>query len=300
MNRNNFPAIISTIVLLIMVVAIAIPIISGMSNTISHEKEVETFRYYVDTSADEVQHFYNDNGVVTINDEQLTGSEGSTMSGILFVSENLMFAYATNNFGLYAKEYTGYITADDITINPDGTWTATGHGQEWEGEYGELYFIATNEKTDWVCVHNSLFNIDKNKKMYVANTTSMTPSTGGSNVYSFGLIEGKYTKINELVYCNILLDEAWTNADTMEYVANTDPGVEDKYLIGSTNGRINVSVGDEDYSRAMQVVAYIPATYHTLEDNDKILTTLIDIVPVLLIVGVILAIFGTVYYRKEQ
>lgn len=308
MENNRTSIIVSSVVMLILLVAFAIPITAGMSDTISHSKEVTSGRFYVNTNGidEDVTFTYDTDNHVLINGEPINylNDYTSCTNVILANADTFNFYFSGSHFDGYCTNSTvnptAYKQMKSFTIKNDGTYSylTTDSDTPATGTYGELYAVATNTPTEYVAVWNSVPAVDKNAVMYAAIQITLNDSQNTSH-YAFEILKGTYDNL-ELLNSKIVLDGSWVSGNAATYTYNAAVSEHDKYVEVTTSGTITVTVGSEDYSKSANSTYFIPDKYHTLEGNDAMMVTLIGLVPILLAVSVIMAVMYSVVTRNKD
>lgn len=270
--------IIAATVAVILITLVAIPIIDSMPTTSYGYAENEQFSTRL---------AYETNPTVEI--EVLDVSTRSLKIDSTTITYNDSFAIMSADFGIGASTSPSTLfffskeprvtmaTGDKISVT-NGAWTYTPtSGSTQSGQID--WILYPNENGDWARYNNTNVKVSADTTIYVTGTIA-----GIAAGMAGGTVGGEFTQL----FINPI-------GSTITVILNKTP-IEGglSYNVDATNG---VEMVNGSNTGTTNGVIFAPIKYKT--ENTDIVTTLVDIIPIILIVAVLLGIATSITSRRD-
>lgn len=291
--------IITATVAVILICLVAIPLVDASSETVktSMNNVAEKYMMSESTTGEITIEATETAGTFIINGESKTFTPGEYGDGFWCILTNNLFVrlYSTASWVLFdglPVSTTNLGTTGKVEINNEG-WTVTiPSGSSGAGTYTGTY--------DWICYPNEKGNYGLYRfsgNMYVDNdstvfaikeSASFTNSvmTTPAVIWSGSIDGGDNTKI------------AWNRSGSQITDVSSSTDVYIKYAekgeVSTKISGVTVEYGDNSTSISTVIV---PIEYHVITENDSTIRTILQLVPVMLIVSLVLGIGYTIARR---
>lgn len=290
--------IITATVAVMLICLVAIPLIDSSKVNIQSEIQNTTERYSAVTGAltEDLTYTIDENHNVLLNGEIIKGTYDDTnqVHQIICMADNLTIfrnnAPATV-FIIFDTNQSVYKEGPEFTLKTDGTYTfTTSSSGDITGNYSGLVYACNNGTLGIFSDFRTLDDdpvsvwINDESKMwlqvtYFDSTTKFIVAT-----YS-----GTYDNLSTLVDYKQVPETTYTYDTTPIIVDSTPFSKEITYTP-------TITVNGED-QRCWNVQIIAPLTYTGYSENDSIVLSLIDIIPVLLIAALLIGIGYTIMRR---
>lgn len=293
--------IITATIAVIMIMLIAVPLIDDASSTVRTGENNTTQKFLVSDAEASVDIRPNSSGIYTVN-------------GVEYPQAYMYMYMATDNMVCYYGNVTttaqqvmilcpsGIYTVHHVIVE-DGVWKAYSSSDELvhsEAVVGKIY--CTSNQGDY-----GYFNVSSSAPLYINKDSilmgvSMTiTATAGDN-----------TTIKATAYCRGTYDNMQVVAcQNNETSMPIDPSMvsitpivateqeNDSLKITSNLITATINIDGKSYVGERSLLLFAPIEYKTISDNDSIIITLLQLVPVLLIVALVLGIGYEIAYKRE-
>lgn len=289
--------IITATVAVILICLVAIPLVDASTETVKTSMNNVSEKYMMSESTigDITIEATATAGTFIINGESKTFAAGSDSDFWCILTNNLFLRlYSTGSYTYFDGLKVGSAnlgTTGKVVINSEG-WTATIPSGSGAGTYTGTY--------DWICYPNDkgnygLYRFGSN--MFVNNdaivfavkensTLTEDVMTIPGTIWSGSIDGGDNTKI------------AWNNkvSPPTDLTSSTNVHISysEKGEISTKMSGVTVEYGDNSASIATII---IPIEYHVITENDSTIRTILQLVPVMLIVSLVLGIGYTIARR---
>lgn len=290
---NIIKVVIAGVVLLVVVMVVVIPVLQDASYDTLGTNEAT---YYFEPVAD---------GTITVeNGNWLQGDRSTPISGnILLISDSMAIQYSSGNTVLF--DYAGghYGKISSITISGN-SYTTTGN-QAVSGTLGNNPVIVTDSADSATIGRfaNKPFYLDKAneiwtwKAFYVTDSESnqqlsmrilTTGTVNDTDAYGVAFISNVYTDVTSTSAS--LNSNSYTEPNDLNYRMTADPTMN-----------YSVVYDGATYTAAESVATsvFAPLEFTQITDTGHAIKSMVDIVPLLMIVGVILMIIGMIVIRRS-
>ena len=273
--------IITATVALIMICLVAIPLVDAASD-ITEDADNTLYNRYVKYSGETLDLEKTETGIL--------------MNGVA-LTENKWFY--SNNFVIYLRvspaliaifDYENKIRGDD-TLSPPIT---SAHIENWTLSYGEyeatfdaLYYQNTDNTGTYGAINatSTAFNLDKTSEILMYYN-----GTGAPKIAFYGTYDNMKVGYAATISGNVItMDDTITVQDNLKIVSAPLAGTEKTVTINSMNYYYN-------NSNVSGTTVIAPYTYQTPTDSP--VKTIIQLVPVLLIIALVLGVAANLYVRK--
>lgn len=230
------------------------------------------------------------NGIIKINGiEYDIGSDGTYVNYKIFSDSFTLLC--VHNSAAFVEIPSGNRTAlsdGDTFIASNGTWTYTpASGDPKTGTYN--YFIYTDPKGDFAAYQNGTIYATKGADYFAVDTYSEN-SVG---IFAHGKIGGEYTIDAKYTYSSGVTTPYPYDVEinmTISEIENNDLSVKiDNFYKTVTN-----ESGEKTNATILLVV---PIKYMAISNNNAILLSIINIIPILLIAAVLIGIGYSIMRR---
>lgn len=279
--------VLSILVAVIVVATVAIPVIEDSSKEIrtSQNNVSEKYMMSESTTGDITIEATETAGTFIINGESKTFISGDYGGGFWCILTNNLFVrlYSTSSWVLFdglPASSTNLGTTGKVEINNKG-WTVTiPSGSSGAGTYTGTY--------DWICYPNEKGNyglyrfsgnmyVDNDSTVFAIKESRNTGSDGAMTtpavIWSGSIDGGDNTKI------------AWnrTSDQVIDVSSSTDVHIQysEKGEVSTKISGVTVEYGDNSASIATVI---IPIEYHVITENDSAMISILQIVPLLLLI----------------
>lgn len=286
MDLGKIPTlVVGLIVAILIVTVVAIPIIDSTQDGLLVEQTNTSQRYSAIDTTDKVTISYESAGTGFLIDGVAIGDiiTNDSTSVLIIISSSLILrsgfsSGSVNSAMLYSPELNtenkqlAFPTNSKIVFE-NGTWEVTIAGELTAT--GSYDFLMIPSKTGTMGYFDKTPNIKVNSdsKMYIVNTISGFNLTYGSIGSGF---EQAFSYDSTGAATPIQISPVYTDNDDLTYTITDVKGLSNSW--GS-------------------LIA--PLTYKVLPSDNSAVYTVIDIIPILLIVSLLIAIVGTVLIRIQ-
>lgn len=285
--------IISATVAVILVMLVAVPLIDTSANTID-TKSQNTTEFFAMAADEDVTIEFSENGTYTLNGVQIDNPTSINWSMKCF-SPQIMIKF--NGSSSTANAITSDKTnIQDITkvVYSNGSLEITTTSTTSTINVDYFYYMDPNGT--WGMFEGRTLNplhIDKDQEYIVIAQSAFVADTG--SYYSAFLY-----KNNEIVKTlfNPIFAPTYNGvySDTTVSLTMTTVDVDSKHFDVTSISSVTVN-GDKTFSNASTYIM-APLEYHMISENDSIIITLLEIVPVLLIAALLLGIGYSIMRRN--
>lgn len=270
--------IITATVAVILICLVAVPLIDDSTTEVKSYTNNTAQKYYATSSGDLTEDLtitLEANNRYTINGE----SYGLTVASIAIITDtgDIWVLYA-NNYNLYQKSNNHVSVSLSIggstTFYTDGTYKATSStGTEYTGTFNNVIYPSTDGDLGYFL----------NTTAYADDTSDIIFFSISANNGALFAIDYKATgeEVEKIVSpfaggAEVTLTNAAISYDS------TDETIADNAINGLT-----YKVGETDYT----INSFIaPLRYMTVTEKDNVIITILDLIPVMLIVALVLGI----------
>lgn len=300
MENKIIPVILAVMVGILLTGSLLVPIISDSQTVIRTTANNETAYYVSDTNIDETLVFTCDadadeffvNGVSipwkdkTVESPYRQVFVMTNTVSISFGSEHANFTFAS----LEHPEY-GKASCNTLTINPDGSWTATGvNGNNTLTGSGIEWAFYPSLNGNWG-VYSAPFNITDGATAYIiagTMTANTATDTSGALFMRAAVVDGdvnvEYAKqIADDTITDITIDISLPEISDM-------PGYQ-HYETGTWNGTSDSIVAP------LSGVFFAPIEYKFISSTDSAAIELLLVLPLFVIVALVIVVAGLIRSR---
>lgn len=276
--KSMITAIISAVVALIIVVVVAIPIISNVTEEVNSIQYNDTPRFFAENQVKETIEYTFTDGTVQYN--------GTDINGYTAEQGNTPIAFSDAFCLFYSVD--GSQNASIILILSDSTkYDLTKFILNTDGTYSYTNSSGTNTGT-----YNVIVNADPNGEYAAIETTSTVSAhvDTGKTAYIFKRAYNQTTS-NAYIAASITngtVANIFNNPGNGSTISIPAPEVTAERLNDLITIDNKVIIDDIEYdSRSLLIVPY---EYHAVTASDDAIISMINIVPLLMIVGIIIAV----------
>ena len=270
--------IITATVAVILICLVAVPLIDDSTKEVYSVAQNTTQRYYATSSSD-----LSENLTITLETDNTYTINGKRYdvapNNIVMITDTGdMWVMYTNNYNLFQKSNNGIqrslMVGGSTTFYTDGTYKATTNtGTEYTGTFGNLIYPSIDGDLGYF-INSTAYADDASDVIFF--------SIAASNGAMFA-IEYKATGEEvEKIVSPFASGAEVTLTDAAISYNSTDETIADNAINGLT-----YKVGDTSYT----VKSFIaPLEYKTITENDSVILTILNLIPVMLIVALVLGI----------
>lgn len=271
--------IIAAIVAVILITLVAIPIIDSMPATsyeYSENEQITDRLAYETNPTVEIEVLDASTNSLKIDSTTITYNRAFTIMSADFT---LDVAVSTNAISfLTGQSKTNLATGDKISVT-NGAWTFTPtSGSTQSGQIDWIFYPDNNG--DWATFYNINAKVSADTTIYVAG------SAAGVTGVAEGTVNGKFTQLF-----------SYPSGSTMTVELNNVPIDGGLSYNADATGVITMVNGSNSSTGTGNGFLFAPIKYK-IESAD-IVTTLVDIIPIILIVAVLLGIATTITSRRD-
>lgn len=274
----------------VIILAVMTPIITESADSIISTSENDTdgaITYRVTANAPDITISVG-SGTIDVNDYSLT----PTRQTILVACDSFC-VFTFNTTGLYVLHSGAYdnvkASTDVVLSGTTLTYTKNGDSTETTRDVSGDVIYATNENANYVgYMALTTFNMDANEKVFffgnpVLSNSSLSPASLSPIAFGFGTIEDlEYKLFNSEI-----------SASTIELAS--EPESESGHLEVTNSFTASVTNTTGTYTTEGSTYgAYVPIQYQDITSQDANMRTLINIIPVLLVVAILMLAVGLV------
>lgn len=289
--------IITATVALIMICLVAIPLIDSSEVNIQSEIQNTTERYSSTDSVltESLTYTIDEDLNVVLNGEIIAGThDGSVQSHqLLAMDDNIVFcrnSASTSFFFIYTTTTT--YSLKSVTFNVDGTWSGVDNSTSATrtGEYSNLVYACNNGNLG-IFAGTTLASSGQVPAFWANNDAELHMlvtyyDTNVKNVY----LTYKGTMDSMALVQSYVGSSANASYDpTPEVIESTPYSKEIRFS--------NLITINDESKRVWNVQVVAPLEYTGYTNNDSIVISLIDIIPVLLIAALLISIGYTIMRR---
>lgn len=293
--------IITATIAVIMIMLIAVPLIDDASSTVRTEENNTTQKFLVSDAEASVDIRPNSSGIYTVN-----GVEYPQVYMYIYMATDNMVCYYGNATTTIQQIMilcpSGIYVAHHVIVE-DGAWKAYDSSDELvhsEAVVGKIY--CTSNQGDY-----GYFDVKSNAPLYINDDSNLM----GINL-TITATASDDTTIKVLMYCRGTYDDmeiiACQNIGTALPIDPSNVSItpivataqdNDSLKITSSLITATITVDGKTYVGERNLFLFAPIEYKTISDNDSIIITLLQLVPVLLIVALVLGISYEIAYKRE-
>lgn len=289
--------IITATVAVILICLVAIPLVDASTETVKTSMNNVAERYMMaqSTTGDITIEATESATTFIINGKSITFESGNYSDFYAIITNNLFIRLNVNGAFVYFDGWgsggTTLGTDGKIEINSSG-WTVNLPSGTAPGTYSKSY--------DWICYpnENGNYGVYRFTGNYYVDNDATVFSVKESNTLSNGVMtlpsaiwSGSIDGGTESLY-------AWNSTTTppTDVSSTTEISMEytEKGEISTKVNRIVMKYGENSVGIA---TAIIPIEYHVITENDSTIRTILQLVPVMLIVSLVLGIGYTIARR---
>ena len=287
--------IITATVAVILICLVAIPLIDGLTTeNVNTLRNNTTELFFVTESEDEPIVITADNaGNYKINGESFTST------GLIAINEGFKINYSGSNLQIrnfkdstFNYDESTLLTSQSVTIQDGTVTTSTGKSFAYTGPV--LY--KSEKGTYGQTVYGQDYYIDNDSIIY----TDIGFNFGTDSYATEMIVKGTWQdmKVSSAIYVNekTVLDPADFTVEVMGITQDTAISG----LAKSTGLKVTYDNGVESQSGTAQKTRYFwaPIEYHTITEQQGVIITILQLIPVLLIASLVLGI-GYSIARRE-
>lgn len=288
----NVKLIVEAVVAVIIALAVVTPIVSGLGEEV-HSVSYNTGEKY----ALVVEDHEIDNIVITMdpaNGKYMINGvvrDVPAESTTYVLSDKFSLRYNGNQiYGLFENTSPIIQTTEEVALSiEDGAATISYGGNTYNQGAVEFLFYP-NEDGEYGCFSAGEVNVNSSEAAYALLGPQY--ATGDYNMpYIISkVVDGQQEMIVGKYNANGTITAL--SASTLNFTYDVIDDFHAEYNISN----ISFTISGSDYTKA--VIIFTPIEYSYLSDNDAITSTLVGLIPVLLVVGIIvLVVYGSVLRR---
>lgn len=287
MELNKIPTLVVGLVVAILIVTVvAIPIIDDASKDIHSTVQNTTQKYYATSSGD-----LSEDLTITLestNKYTINGESYDYINNIVIITDTGdMWVIYGDNYNLYQKSgnyaQRSLLVGGSTTFYTDGTYKATtSSGTEYTGTFGNVIYPSKDGDLGYF-LNTTAYVDDASDVIFF----SITASNG-----AMFAIEYKATgeEVEKIVSPYASGTEVTLTDAAISY-NSTDETIADNAINGLT-----YKVGDTSYTLRSFIA---PLNYKTITNNDSAVISIINIIPIVLIVSMLVSIVGMIFVRSN-
>lgn len=269
--------IITATVAVILICLVAVPLIDDSTKEVYSVAQNTTQKYYATSSSD-----LSEDLTITLesaNNYTINGESYQFLNNIVMITDTGdMWILYGDNYNLYQKSNNGIqrslMVGGSTTFYTDGTYKATTNtGTEYTGTFGNVIYPSKDGDLGYF-LNSTAYADDASDIIFFSIT--------GSNGAMFA-IEYKATgeEVKKIV-SPFASGAGVTLTDAAISYNSTDETIADNAINGLT-----YKVGETSYT----VKSFIaPLEYKTISENDSVIITILNLIPVMLVVALVLGI----------
>lgn len=289
MDLGKIPALVVGLIISILIVsAVAIPIINESADTVK-TAGINTSNRYVVVDAEDT---------FKIESTGTTGSfiiNGETQNVTYFrlLCDTISIYLNPNTSEIMYPGMTGVVsfstTAGNYINFENGNWTL--HTSTLDVTKPYTWLLHSSDTGDYglyAATSSTSIMVDNDAKIYASQIQSTNEGAVARPAY---IVSGTINDGFSGVYFSYSNGASQTYNLTASAKLNGEKGV--------VSSDLNNLTVDFNGTSVPAIVVYAPLTYHYVSDMDNSIRTIISIIPVLLIVSLLMAIVGTVFVRTQ-
>lgn len=290
--------ILTTLIAVVLVSSMLIPAIESSSSTTTVEKQNEGYLY---TMTDQIGD-YTYTAVkqdLYLNGEVVLSTDGTKFSGGVSTSSLGVAVQKINSANYISTTEQSNELVKSVSITSNGSWTITP--------------ITGSTVTGTVDTDNVMFFAAKEGNFAAYNNGASFSVTKGDAIYFMDSIGASYTDSNYYLFCISIIDGVATTvyANKAPFSGGSfspvvpevscayDSMVTENGVTSYTNLSVNVSFGDITLETLSGNYFAVPLAYTETVTESGPEYTLINIIPLLVLVGVMLGAVGLFISRRD-
>lgn len=281
---------VGIVVGLVVFSAILMPVIHNGLVKETLTQEDGTYTYYA-TDEIGVGTYTIDAGTLKLNDESI----GTSAANI--ISDKFRVIFYNGGLSLHDEtSASNEIPIKSMTINTDGSYSYVSTSDVETTASDKISWFMGVAPTGNYVMGYELYTLEINSDSVIYATTVNTISDG-TDSYNPGtyIINAKGTKDNLGVSAGYTWQSgAWTDSDVTVTLPTLTESSEGVYTLdGNTRATINLEGNDN----TVDLLIFVPYSYKVIADDS--VNDLLEVIPLLVIVGIILGIVGMIAIRRE-
>lgn len=289
MEIGKIPALVVGLVVAILIITVvAIPIIDDIKGTVSTPNDNEGMRYSVAKFDDDLRIEYVSSGNFLVNGQTIAITGDEYGRAYCIMSDTMIIICSQNsgtiNYPGCDAATKSFKSAGDYIEWSNGTWTLSIQGATTTGPYSWLLYPDDDGIYGFWRSYNTGIYLDHNATIYYSSNvaTIADDSTTVTAPAIIGKISADGSTYKAFAYTTTAQD---LTADTSVALTIKESGD----LADNIRGVAVTYGGTTTY--ATNFIA--PLEYHTLDSNQSTIRSIIDVIPILLIVSLLIAIIGS-------
>lgn len=303
-TKSIVTGIVAVVICTVLAVTVMIPILSDSGSNVNHIGQNENYQYTATNKIGDYTYSKDSDGKFTVNDEVLVTKTGQY---IVSITDKTYSVFQTSNGTTLYRDvnYSTINNAPTLEYNSDGSWVATASNDTTSTGSGITRGFYPINGGEWgVYTNNVSFNVDKGQKVYFGVGAFFSATDGDSVSHPimamFSMIDGVVT--TEYAYLYDTTTQVWSdvkNSTTATIRGTwTDNGLYGTYehtdfTIAITGYTLDGSVGNSHLGM------YAPITYHYQTSTDNSITSMLAVVPILVIVGIVVATVSLFVTKRD-
>ncbi|MBR5015060.1 MAG: hypothetical protein IKY16_10745 [Bacteroidales bacterium] len=302
MNIREIVMMITSVIIGIIVVsAVMIPIVDSSSEKVVSVGNNTTAYYVSDTKVNESLTFtcnpstdeFFINGV---SFDWLSGDSGIYYRQVFVFTNAVAISFGPLHEAMTFSspdfpEFGTTGAATSLTINPDGTWSATVNSRSIEGVTPVDWIFYPSTSGTYGCFALD-FNVTEGKEAYILSGTKVVNYDGGSgNATLFAratVVDGVLTTD----YAKVIQSSGVTDVDVNFTLPNNVE--EDGYWHYESGYWGATGIVEATASNVM----FAPIEFEYISESDGVVRTLLNILPIFTIIGLLVGVVSVMYFRR--
>lgn len=301
MELSKVPTlVVGLIVAILIVTVVAIPIIEDSNHYVRSYENNSTQRFLVSDINSTIDIKPNESGIYTVNGLVIP----QAYMNIFVATDDMICFYGNSTItaqNIMVMCTDGLYNAHHLNIS-DGTWSAYSSSNEVvisKPVVGKIYCLS--ESGDY-----GYFNPNSSNPLFVNNDSNLMAIT-----YSLEMVSGDETLKIQL-YCrgtfNNLEVAAGFNVTSSSALdpslitlspINSEVQENDSVKISNATTTATLNLNGKTYTGQRNMALFAPIEYKAISTNDSAVISIINIIPILLIVSMLITIVGTVFVRTR-
>lgn len=304
MDLGKIPTmVVGLVVAILIVTVVAIPIINDASSSI-HSTSQNTTQNFAAINTDSVDSFtveIVDNKYLINGNEFVPPSATADYRPMVISDKFLLMMNITSSptasMQLAFEGGTGPSITKLTLENGVWTWSTSSTSGTITGT---TFLIYPDENGTWGYFNSTSVNVSDNGYCYSMyyGPVWYTPEGGSQQTYGVALVQKISKSANEgILQIGKATDSNYATNSTIIRTANITEN--NGYFTVAPGSSVTATSDGNSYNRSVSHVLFAPIEYITIEPNESAIISIINIMPVLLIVSMLIAVVGTVFVRTQ-